>query len=73
VAKWRKVLFTKSVVLLPNAAVRLVHNPDNTISAILEAIRPADVAKYKNMPTASQGGGISFGSVFNQISDSFGK
>ena len=45
VAKISKVLFIKSIVVLPNANVRIMH-PRGEISVVLEAIRPNDPAMH---------------------------
>ena len=49
VAHKKKTLFITSIEVLPNAAVRVLH-PRGNVSVILEAIRPADVAKLRQTP-----------------------
>jgi len=64
VAHFKKVLFNQSVQLLPNAVVRTVHNSEGEINVILEAIRPADIEKYKNLPRPPTDTQIHIGNPF---------
>jgi hypothetical protein len=45
VAHYKKTLFIKSIEVLPNARVRIVH-PRGVITVILEAISPNDPAMH---------------------------
>lgn len=53
VAHTKKALFFKTIEILPNAAVRILH-PRGNITVILEAISPNDPAMYPP-PTDSDG------------------
>ena len=46
IAHIRKTLFIKSVAVLPNAAVRVIHTNQGEVTVILEAIKPEDVSRY---------------------------
>jgi hypothetical protein len=62
IAKMHTAVLFKTIVMLPNAAVRVIHTPEGNTSVILEAIRPADLARYQNQPYHD--GAFNLGSIF---------
>jgi hypothetical protein len=46
VAHYKKVLFVKSIEILPNAHVRIIHSKGAPVTLILEAISPNDPAMH---------------------------
>ena len=45
VARYKQILFLKTVAMLPNAAVRVIH-PKGDLTVILEAVRPDDPSMH---------------------------
>lgn len=64
IAHYRKSLFVKSIEVLPNARVRIIHVKDTPVTVILEAISPNDPAMHAAAPDASGTRAVSLPDLF---------
>ena len=65
VAQYKKTLFLKSIQILPNAKVRVIHMKGTPVTVILEAISPNDPAMHPSPTDPDATRNVSLQKLFN--------
>jgi hypothetical protein len=64
IARFKKTLFIKTIEILPNARVRVIHD-HGRVTVILEAISPNDPAMHAPPPNPDGEHSVDAGKLFN--------